>query len=162
MLVGKEVGPRSVVLVRARFCRDRNLHRTAATVLHAERVGLNRHFLNGIRVGRQVRRSQQNVTCDIQTVDGELVAAVIASISAGIDSLFGGKIVRRVARCAVSNSAMTRNAGCNCHETQKVAPLNRKVLQLLGTHSALQTGVARIDCVSLGADGDLRTDPGHV
>ena len=45
--------------------RDRNLHRTATTVLHTERVGLNRHFLNGIRIRRQVRRSLQDVTCNI-------------------------------------------------------------------------------------------------
>src|ERR1700675_3141132 len=109
MLVCKEVGTRSVVLVGARFCGDRNLYRTAPAVLDVEGVGLNRHFLYGIWVGRQVRGSLQNVTCDIQTVHCELVSAVVASISAGINRLFGRKIVRRVARCPVSHCPMTCN-----------------------------------------------------
>ncbi len=145
LLVGEEVAAGPAIVVAARLGGDRDLHRTAAPVLHAERVRLDGDFLHRVRVGREVRRALEDVARDVQAVERELVAALVAAVPARLDGLLRREVVWRIGRGIRPDRAMAGNAGTEGDQAKEIATLQRQLLECLRPNGGLHPRFRRVE-----------------
>ena len=103
-----------------------------------EEICLDRHFADGVCIRRQVGCALQNVTGDIQSVQCELVATVVAAVAAGVHRFFRAKIVRGIGGGSAPNRAVSGDTRGYGDKVEEIASGNRQVLQLFGVHRGLQ------------------------
>ena len=92
-------------------------------MLDVERVSLYRHFLDRVRIGRQVCRTLQDVAGDVQPIEGKLIAAVVAAISAGIYRLLSREVIRSIARSPAADRAVTCDSRSYGDKAEEITPL---------------------------------------
>ena len=141
ILVRKKVGSRPVIAVRARLRGHFDLHRASTPVLHVEQVRLHRQLPNRICIWCQIGGSLENVTGDVQAIQGELIPARVAAVSAGIDSFLCSKIVLCVGGSSTSDRPVPGDAGSYRNQIEEVSSRHREILQRLRVDRGLYTGI---------------------
>src|ERR1035437_129604 len=148
-LVGEHVVHDAVELIGSGFRRHRPYKRTAARRTHyGKAVRLHSHFLDGIRVGRDVYGALNDIAHQGDPVHADAVPVPPVAVGSGI----GDALYREAVGSGANKSTHAWSRG---EQSQDAVILDRHVLQGLLVQGQLQTGFLRVQNRDDLPDGDL-------
>ena len=157
-LVAEVIAGQTMKLIRTRFCRQRNLEATPASVFDRKRVDLNVCFLDSVGVRREIQDSLPNGTGDVKPVHDPHIRNRTLTVDTDVDGRFRRIIIHACSGSARSHArtaheAQSRDAGGQAHEREHVTARNRQSRKLLGFERQLISRLGRIQQRDLGSDG---------